>query len=339
MKLSTCVHQFFDQYLPRIKGVSENTIKDYRITFTLFLPFVAQYYSIKIKSLRVEHLSQVVILAFLDHLEIQRLNISRTRNNRLVAIKSLFRMIRLMYPEKRDHVQRILDIPQKKTQKKIIGFLYPDEILRVLETVDLKKKVGFRDYTILHLLYDSGIRASEIASLNLDYFDPQHKTMTILGKGNRYRLIKLWPKTVQLVQLYIIKYRTVPKLLNGNRLFINQTGEEFSRHGINRICKKYLTMALPIERVKTLNPVGSFRHSCAVDMLCSGHSIDEIRNRLGHRSISGTMVYLHLDLSRPREMQKKMNEYTQSILSQDPKIEELIDWENKEKTLTWLDSL
>ena len=69
------------------------------------------------------------------------------------------------------------------------------------------------------------------------------------------------------------------------------------------------------------------------------NSIDEIRNRLGHRSISGTMVYLHLDLSRPREMQKEMNEYTQSILSQDPKIEELIDWENKEKTLNWLDSL
>jgi site-specific recombinase XerD len=275
----------------------------------------------------------------LDYLEIQRLNIARTRNNRLVAIKSLFRMIRLMYPEKRDHVQRILDIPQKKTQKQLIGFLYQDEIIRIFEAVDLKKKQGFRDYTILHLLYDSGARASEITSLNLDYFDPQHKTMAILGKGNRYRLVKLWPRTVQLVRLYIIKYRTVPKPLYGNRLFINQRGEEFSRHGINRICKKYITIALPIERVETLNPVGSFRHSCAVDMLCSGYSIDEIRNRLGHRSLSGTMVYLHLDLSRPREMQKKMNEYTQSILSQDPKIEELIDWENKEKTLAWLDSL
>jgi integrase/recombinase XerD len=339
MKLSTCIQQFFDQYLSRIKGVSENTIKGYRDTFTLVLPFAAQYCSIRIKSLSVEHLSQVVILAFLDYLEIQRLNIARTRNNRLAAVKSFFRMIRLMYPEKRDLAQSILDIPQKKTQKQLIGFLHPEEIFRVLEAVDLKKKEGFRDYTILHLLYDSGIRASEVANLNLDYFDPEHKTLAILGKGNRYRLIKLWPKTVQLVRLYIIKYRTVPNPLYGNRLFINQRGEEFSRHGINRICKKYLAMALPIERVQTLNPVGSFRHSCAVDMLCSGYSIDEIRNHLGHQSISSTMVYLHLDLSRPREIQKKMNEYTQSILSQDPQIEELIDWENKEKTLTWLDSL
>ena len=88
-----------------------------------------------------------------------------------------------------------------------------------------------------------------------------------------------------------------------------------------------------------LNPVSCFRHSCAVDMLCSGKPPDEIKYRLGHRSISSTMVYLHLDLNRTRELQKKMIEYTQSILPQDPKIEELIDWENKEKILTWLDNL
>ena len=339
MKLSTCLVQFFSQYLPRIKGVSKRTVEAYHCTFTLFLPFAAQYFSIKIQSIKVYHLSPDVNFAFLDYLEIQRNNIASTRNHRLAAIKSLSRMIRLVYPEKRDFVERILNIPEKKVQKQLIGFLYPDEILRVFKTVDLKKKVGVRDYTILHLLFDSGARASEIASLNIDYFDLQHKTIAILGKGNRYRLIKLWPKTVQLIKFYILKYRTVPRPMYRHRLFINQRGTELTRHGIYRICKKYLSLALPIERVKALNPVCSFRHSCAVDMLSSGCHIDEIRNRLGHQSDSSTMVYLHLDLSRPREIQKKMHEYTQSILPQDPKIEELIDWENKDKILVWLDSL
>ena len=140
-----------------------------------------------------------------------------------------------------------------------------------------------------------------------DYFDPQHKTMAILGKGNRYRLINLWQKTIQLIKLYIIKYRTVPSPLYRHHLFINQRGEKLTRHGINRICKKYLSLALPKERVKMLNPVCSFRHSCAVDMLCSGHSPDEIKYRLGHQSINSTMVYLHLDINRPREIQKKMH--------------------------------
>jgi integrase/recombinase XerD len=120
---------------------------------------------------------------------------------------------------------------------------------------------------------------------------------------------------------------------------VNQRGENFTRHGINRMCKKYLTIALQEERAKMLNPVSSFRHSCAVDMLCSGKSPDEIKYHLGHQSINSTMVYLHLDINRPREIQEKMTAYCQSILPQDPKLEDLIDWRNKKKILNWLDSL
>lgn len=339
MKLSVCLHQFFGQYLPRIKGVSEHTIKTYRDTFSLFLPFAAQYHSVKIDSLRLKHLSSGLICAFLDHLETDRNNIARTRNLRLATLKSFAKMIRLMYPEKRKIAERILNIPQKRTQKLLIGFLYQEEMLKVFETVDLKRKGGFRDYALLHLLYDSGARATEIATLNLDYFDPQKKTLAILGKGNRYRLIELWPKTAQLINSYITKYRTRPKPLHRHRLFINQRGEELTRHGIHRICQKHLSRALSPKRVKQLNPAHSFRHSAAMNMLCSGASISDIKNRLGHEKLQSTMIYLHLDLSRRRQVQKKFIEYTQSILAGDPKIEELLDWENKQETLAWLDSL
>ena len=72
MKLSPCIRQFFDQYLPHIKGVSEHTLKAYRDAFRLFLPFAAKFYGIKIKSLRVEHLSSVLIIAFLEDLQKER---------------------------------------------------------------------------------------------------------------------------------------------------------------------------------------------------------------------------------------------------------------------------
>ncbi len=91
-----------------------------------------------------------------------------------------------MVPEQQQIADAILRIPQKRTQKTLIGFLYQDEILQVFQAVDLKRKEGFRDYALLHLLYDSAARASEIATLNLDYFDPKKKTLTILGKGNRF---------------------------------------------------------------------------------------------------------------------------------------------------------
>jgi len=339
MKLSTCIHQFFGQYLPHIKGVSTHTIKAYRDTFKIFLPFAAKYHGIKIDSLNLEHLSSELILAFLDELERERKNLPKTRNDRLASLKSFAKMIRFMYPEKRQIAEKIGNIPQKRTQKPLIGFLYQEEILKVFESVDLKRKDGLRDYALLHLLYDSGARASEVATLNLDYFNPQQKTLAILGKWNRYRLIELEPKPVQLLQLYITKYRTTPRPLYQHRLFINQRGEELTRHGIYRICKKYLSMALPAKRLKLINPVHSFRHSCAVNMLYRGDSLSEIRNHLGHEDIQSTSIYLHLDLNRKREIQKKFIEYMQSVLTRDPKIEELLDWENKEDIITWLDSL
>jgi site-specific recombinase XerD len=339
MKLSSCILQFVRQYLPHIKGSSRQTVKAYQDTFARFIPFAADYLGIKIASIRLEHLTPDLILAFLDHLESDRNNSARTRNHRLAAIKSLSKMIRFMYPEYREMAERILNIPQKRFRKKLIGFLYPDEILKVFDTVDIKKDQGFRDYTILNLLYDSGARASEVATLNLDYFDPHHATLAILGKGNRYRQIELLPKTAVLISMYIGKYRKRPRPSYQHRLFINQRGESLTRHGIHRLCRKYLNQAMPDNRLKNINPVHSFRHACAIRMLSLGDGITDIKNRLGHENIRSTLIYLSMDLTRKREVQQKFIEYTESTLSQDTKIEALIDWENKENILAWLDSL
>ena len=339
MRLTSCIYQFFDQYLPNIKGCSLNTVKSYRDTFTLFLPFAAQYRSIKIDSLKPEHLSSDLILAFLNWLESDRHNTSRTRNQRLAVLKSLAKMIRFMYPEKRKLAESILAIPQKRSQKQLVGFLYPQEILNVFQNVTIIRKDGFRDYTILHLLYDSGARASEIAALRLDYFDKQHKTLAILGKGNRYRQIELLSKTAALIEQYISKYRRKPNAFCREYLFINQRGTAFTRHGIHRLCKKYLCRTLSAKRLKNINPAHSFRHSCAIRMIAEGRPISDIKNRLGHENVQSTMVYLQMDLSQKRVLQKKFIQFTRQHLMSDPKIDELIQWENKEDILAWLDSL
>jgi len=117
MKLSPCLHQFFNHYLPHIKGVSQDTITSYRDAFKIFLTFAAQYHGIKIDSLTLEHISSDVIIAFLDDLQQRRKNLPRTRNHRLAALKSFAKMIRFMHPEKRKLAERILSIPQKRYQK------------------------------------------------------------------------------------------------------------------------------------------------------------------------------------------------------------------------------
>jgi len=339
MRLSTCIHQFFEKYLPQIKGVSPNTIKAYRDTFKQFLPFAANYHGIKVASLSLDHLAPELILAFLDYLESERKNTPKTRNHRLAAIKSLAKMIRFMYPQESALVEKIICIPQKRTQRPLIGFLYPEELDKVLNAVNLNKAQGFRDYTILQLLFDSGARASEIAELNLDYFNIQQKTLAILGKGNRFRQIELSSTTVRLIKTYIAIYRKSPKPAYHKRLFISQHGKQLTRHGIYRLCRKYLRLALSAKRLTALNPVHSFRHACAMNMLAKGHSISDIRNQLGHEDIQSTMVYLQLDLSRRRKIQKKFTQYTHSILLRNAEIEELIDQKDKDNIMQWLDSL
>jgi len=339
MRLSAAIHQFFSKYLLHIKAVSPHTIIAYRDAFKLFLPFAASYHGIKISSLQITHLSVEVVLDFLDSLEKKRYNSAKTRNSRLAALKSLAKMIRFMYPDQRQLADRILSIPQKRCQRQLIGFLYPYEIDQVLQTVDLKTILGVRDYCLLQLLYDSGARATEIATLNLDYFNVHNKSLAILGKGNRFRQIELESKTVRLLNIYIAKYRLKPKPAYQHRIFINQRGKQLTRHGIYRLCKKYLQMALPPKRLKDINPVHSFRHSCAVKMLAEGYSVSDIRNKLGHEDIQSTTVYLQLDLAKRKKIQKQFIQYVQSNVTENPEIEQLIDWQNKDDIMAWLDDL
>ncbi len=339
MKLFDYIIIYFNQYLPQVRGVSDETKKTYMESFSLFLTFSAQYLSVPIKELKIEDLTLELIFAFLLYLEEKRGNVARTRNNRLAALKSFARMVRLMYPEYRKIAEMILNIPQKKWQKRLIGYMTPDELLDVFESVDLNKKEGFRDYTILHLLNDSGARASEVASLKLDYFNPDRKSLVIIGKGNRYRLINLETKTVGLLVYYIREHRVTPKPLYRGYLFINQRREKFTRHGIYRICKKYLLKSISSKRIKWLSAVHSFRHTCAINMLSSGKSITEIQNRLGHEKVDTTANYLKLNIFHKKEIQERLIKYTQSNITSDPKVEELFDGKDKDEILDWLDNL
>ncbi len=339
MKLTTCLHKFFEQYLPQIKGVGPNTISAYRDTFKLFVPFAAEFLKVNTRYIKVDDISSELILAFLDHLERDRRNCVSSRNNRLAALKSLAKMIRLMYPTHQGVAEMILSLPQKRQQKPLVGFLYPEEVLKVFEAVDIRKPDGFRDYTLLNLLADSGARASEVSGVELHHFNFEQQTLIVLGKGDRYRQIDLWPKTSSLIDGYIVKYRRRPKPLYKNRLFINQRGEVLGRHGINKICRKYLAAALPPKRLLFLSPAHCFRHACAVDMVCRGFAVTDIKNRLGHDSLKSTMVYMHMDMSRRRKIQKEFIKHIQGTLKHDKQIKALIGWEKKMEVLKWLDSL
>jgi integrase/recombinase XerD len=159
-----------------------------------------------------------------------------------------------------------------------------------------------------------------------------------LKNGNSYT-IELSATTVRLIKTYIVRYRRAPKPAYQERLFISQHGKQLTRHGIYRLCRKYLRQALPAKRLTVLNPVHSFRHTCAMNMLAKGHLLSEIRNHLGHEDIQSTSVYLQLDVPRRKKIQKKFTQDTHSLLLRNAEIEELIDQKDKDSIMEWLDSL
>jgi hypothetical protein len=120
-------------------------LSSYKVTFKLLLPYASQYLDKKLNAITIQDLSTDLILSFLDSLESDRKNCVRTRNIRLAAIKSLAKMIRLLHPEFEDDANRILNIPQKRESKPLVGFLSQEELLNVFNIVDLQKKDGFRD--------------------------------------------------------------------------------------------------------------------------------------------------------------------------------------------------
>jgi site-specific recombinase XerD len=151
--------------------------------------------------LTVSDLDAPAILAFLENLEAERSNAVCSRNARLSAIRSFFRVVALRDPASLNIVTSVLAIPVKRTEKRLVGYLTRPEMDAMLAAPDQTGWLGRRDHALLLTMYNSGARASEITSLRREqvHFD----TTTYLqlhGKGRKERTVPLWPKTARVLQ-------------------------------------------------------------------------------------------------------------------------------------------
>ena len=159
---------FFADYLCNQKRLSPQTIISCRDTFRLFLTFLKDQTGIEPSDLRLTDLDAPAVLSFLNYLEDHRGNSVRSRNIRLSAIRSFFRLVALRDPDSIGIVTRVLAIPTKREDKKLIGYLTRTEIQALLAAPDPSKWSGRRDHALLLTMYNSGARVSEITTLKRD---------------------------------------------------------------------------------------------------------------------------------------------------------------------------
>jgi integrase/recombinase XerD len=299
------VQSFFTHHLQGHKRASPQTVASYRDTLKLLLRYVKAQTGKEPSALRVTDLDAPVILLFLDHLEQQRHNSIRSRNTRLAALRTFFRWIALRDPESVGLATRVLAIPLKRTDKKVVQALSRAEIDALLATLDLRTWQGRRDHALLLLLYNSGARVSEVLSLPRSQVSFGASTFLHLhGKGRKERTVPLWTKTARALQAWFQELAGASHHL----AFPSARGRPLSRDGVDYILQQAVTRALPhcpSLAGKNISP-HTLRHTTAMHLLQAGVDISVIALWLGHESLETTHVYLEADLATKEKALEKL---------------------------------
>ena len=234
--------------------------------------------------------------AFLAYIEEKCGNSVSTRNQRLAAIRSLFRFIARQVPELVDHASQIHAIPLRRAALPTMAYLDKPEIDALLAGPDRGRPQGQRDYALLLFLYNTGARASEaagltVAAVTLD--SPGY--VRLLGKGRKIRTCPLWPHTCK-----VLRQLLGPRLEGPTDapVFRNVRGSSITRFGIHTLVARTVVKVaktMPSLREKRVSP-HTIRHTTAVHLLRAGVDINTIRAWLGHVSLETTNRYAEVDL-------------------------------------------
>ena len=292
--VATHLAVFLREHLPKERRASPHTCEAYAHSFRILVCFAASRLDVRPHRLEVEQLDAPLILAFLEHVEIERKNSARTRNARLAAINAFFRFLEYRLPSCLDQAGRIHAIPMKKTDEALVGYLNKDELRALLDAPDRRTPSGIRDQAMLHLAFAAGLRVSELVSLRLDQLEhPTLSSIRVLGKGRRERVLPLWKETSAALKAWLAR-----RLPTGDpELFLNAGGRAMTRSGFEYILAKHVVTAArqqPSIGKKRVTP-HVLRHTCAMHTLQATRDVRKVSLWLGHASLQSTEIYLRAD--------------------------------------------
>jgi site-specific recombinase XerD len=295
--LAPTLQAFFTDWLMSQRHASPHTIAAYRDTFRLLFNYLVEHGGKQPSALDFADLDAPVIAAFLTHLERDRLNTVRTRNNRLAAIHSMFRYAALRHPEHAASIQRVLAIPAKRFERDIVTYLTDAEVDVLLSACDTTTWTGRRDHALLVLAIQTGLRISELIGLNCaDITLGVGANVHCLGKGRKHRRTPLRPGTVAVLRAWLAERGGAA----ADPLFPTGPGRRLSRDAIEHRITHYTAKAAvtsPSLRAKHVT-AHTLRHTAAMRLLLAGVDITVIALWLGHEQPSTTQIYIHADMTQ-----------------------------------------
>jgi site-specific recombinase XerD len=290
----------FLEYMEVEKGSSPLTIRNYRHYLKRFSKWMEK------QGIRrgLQDINQDVVRQYRIYLS--RLSdgkgstlSSKTQGYHVIALRSFLKWLlkndyKVMAPEK-------IDLP--KTREREIKFLTGEQVDRLLNAPSLSKIYGLRDKAILEVLFSTGLRVSELVSLDRDKIDFERREFGIVGKGGRGRVVFLSVRAVEWIKKYLNarKDRFKPLFVRHRGKISPTTPDEKMRltpRSIQRMIKKYVKkIKLPVDATPHV-----LRHSFATDLLMAGADIRSVQEMLGHKNIQTTQVYTHVTHKHLRDV-------------------------------------
>jgi len=280
MSNDKCQIDDFLNYLKNERNYSPHTLSNYRRDLLFLTAFLV--------GKKLDRLTGREYLMRLEQDGYSRRSIAR----KLSAARSFFRY---QQREKKSRANPFQNLVTPKLPKKLPNFLYPEEMIRLLEAADVATDLGQRDRAILELLYGTGVRVIELARLNLNDFAFGESELRVFGKGAKERIVIFGSHAGQALKTYRDGSR--PRLAGGIKsaaFFVGRRGTRLTSRQVERIIRYYAKKA-GIQKKVTPH---TLRHSFATHLLEGGADLRMVQELLGHVSLSTTQVYTHVTKER-----------------------------------------
>ena len=282
--------QEFKLYIEVEKNFSKHTVTAYSSDILSFL--------IWLNDKNIEDVNYSIIREYL--LYIQQFNYSKTTTARKIA--SLRTFYRFLYREKVIESNPALGVHSPKRGKSLPEFLTETEMEQVLNNIKMDSPAGYRNRTILELLYATGMRISELSDLNFENLNLDENEIKVFGKGSKERIVLVSERAKKFLETYIKTVRYLIYKMDDDKptspVFINKTGYRLQPQSVRLAIKEVVEK---IELPKHVTP-HVFRHSFATKLLENGADLRVVQELLGHSSISNTQIYTHVSIQRLKDV-------------------------------------
>jgi len=284
--------ELFFNYLENEKELSVNTLDSYERDIRQFESYI------KLHNLKIEEVTKTLIITYLIYMQ-KNGKATSTISRNLASIRCLYQF---MYNSRFIDSDPSSNLESPKVEKKLPSVLTKKEVELLLEQPKPTDAKGARDKAMLELLYATGIRVTELISLDLKDIDLKGSLVRCNATESKSRTIPIGNIAIKYLKLYLADYR---KLFNSSEedtsLFLNFHGSKMTRQGFWKIIKNY-TQKAKINKVITPH---TLRHSFAVHLIENGADLQAIQEMLGHSDISTTQVYSKINKNRILEVYNK----------------------------------